>query len=580
MLSYEERIQLRDELIQQFIDLNLLFKWKDIFILRKKDKLQKILLDNKELQIKYNQYISNFRSELEALWCLTHIDDYINHICPICKRLCTFYSNQFKYRKTCGNKQCQASFSYTDEANKKKEQTNMRKYGTKHSSQSSKVKQKLKQTVQKKYGTTNVMKLKKFQIKQQKTMEERHGVKFTAQSAVLRAKMQATSIKNNEVPFAQQSTTIKAKTIANNIKNLGVANPMQNTEIKNKNIQSRIMNNIENNPITDIELQEVLLEINNIYQKEITLGEIYITLEYFSSFIKLLSIKKNRLLRLNEIASFFTFKKGQTIKRKIIEYNLLEYFYIQHSELEEQFKMFLSSNNINFEHRNHSILPLSENNGHKELDFYLHEYNIAFEINDTASHNIKDKDLTYHYNKTIQCLQKDIRLIHLWEWELNETNWSKTSQWILHLLNQSKTEIKSLNAEDLRLVSKSEELDFLNKYSITSYQSDSDICFGIYQNNELIQTLSFKDNILSICLKFNYSISKETFQIIQYYKQFKNLDNILVYNDISKFIGKSLEDIGFKLIDHIEANIINENINEDSEYYQLYNCGYNVYELK
>ena len=353
---------------------------------------------------------------------------------------------------------------------------------------------------------------------------------------------------------------------------------MQASEVKENQRKTYIENHCISNPTTIKECIPILNEI----EEGLQLYNAYINDVKFKQFIKLLYNLKERLLKIDELCKIFNLNNC-TIGKRIHELELEEYFNIPDSKLELFFMNFLLQHsyqkNIDFKRR---LFNLYLDEDHRQqLDFTFQNLNIAFEINDIDGHNIKRKDINYHYNKTLMARdQHNIRLIHLWEWELNKFNWPKISQWILHLLNQSKTEIKQLNAEDLRLVPKSEELQFLNQYSITSYQSDSDICFGIYQNNELIQTLSFKDNILLICLKFNYSISKETSQIIQYYKQFKKLDNILVYVDVSKFTGKTLEDINFKLIDHIEADIINENINEDGEYYQLYNCGYNVYELK
>ena len=60
------------------------------------------------------------------------------------------------------------------------------------------------------------------------------------------------------------------------------------------------------------------------------------------------------------------------------------------------------------------------------------------------------------------------------------------------------------------------------------------------------------------------------------YIQLSNVPYILTYTDLSKFTGNSLEDIGFKILQYQDPNIISET-NTTSKYKQLYNCGYNVF---
>ena len=54
----------------------------------------------------------------------------------------------------------------------------------------------------------------------------------------------------------------------------------------------------------------------------------------------------------------------------------------------------------------------------KELDFYLPDLNLAIEYNGLYYHSIEyGIPSDYHYNKSIQCFNKGIRLIHFYEFE-------------------------------------------------------------------------------------------------------------------------------------------------------------------
>ena len=88
---------------------------------------------------------------------------------------------------------------------------------------------------------------------------------------------------------------------------------------------------------------------------------------------------------------------------------------------EEDIYYFLKAHDIKFIlHDRTQIAPM-------ELDFYLPDYQVAIEVNDVASHNStinlysgqKGKPYNYHFKKTELCNKKNIRLIHIWDYEWN-----------------------------------------------------------------------------------------------------------------------------------------------------------------
>jgi predicted nucleic-acid-binding Zn-ribbon protein len=140
----------------------------------------------------------------------------------------------------------------------------------------------------------------------------------------------------------------------------------------------------------------------------------------------------------------------------------------------------------NIEEQNRSIL-----NG-REIDIYLPDYKLGIEYDGTNWHSEKyGKDKWYHMNKTMDCHDKGIRLIHIFEDEyLNnkELIFHKLS----HILRKDKgvqkiparkTEIREIEYETAK--------DFLNKFH-TQGSASSTIYLGCYYNDKIVAAMSFK----------------------------------------------------------------------------------------
>lgn len=55
----------------------------------------------------------------------------------------------------------------------------------------------------------------------------------------------------------------------------------------------------------------------------------------------------------------------------------------------------------------------------KELDIFIPDKNVALEVNGTYWHSSIFKNKNYHVDKSRRCEEKNIRLIHIWEYEWN-----------------------------------------------------------------------------------------------------------------------------------------------------------------
>lgn len=569
ILSTRLRIKLRDLLFRKLKEKGAISysNKSNTYRITNPNKFKKVLCDDPILEKLYNKYIEQFRTEREAKYCLARQDDVSNHLCPVCFNPCIFYVNNshITYKNTCGNKDCIEKLANSKEA-----------------------KQKGIETCRKKYNCDHPLQNKDIMNNMIQTNMDRRGVPYTVVDPIIREKIKCINLEKlgYENPFSSPDIQEKIKQI--NLQNLGCENSMQNKNIKNKAIQTYQKNHQLKNKIDDVAILDVINDMKNILiRSKINIGTIYYNDDYFILFVKLFYNKINKLLTINNIKNIFK-RSRTTIIEKIKKLNLLDYFDIQNSKLELKIKQLIEMNelheNIDFDHINKTILPKTENSGQPELDFYLKNHNIAFEINDIDSHNIKNKNKIYHITKTLQCKEKGIRLIHLWEWELvNEVLWAKISQWILNLLNISKIKI---NSEDccIKKIDRNEEQQFLDQYNLYNY-IQSQYCYGVYYDNELIQIMSFnrlRNNnfeLLRCCTKFRYNIQNNYKELLNYFIQKHSPDLIIAHCNLDKFTGKTFEDLGFKLIQYKEPSITSYN-NKMNKTRSIYNCGQNIFVME
>ena len=621
-LTKEERIALRNKLFQEFNSLDIIMRKKDYYQINFKK------LKNMQNDEKYNLYIQQFRTKEEALYCIINHDDFENHIC-LCGKLCKFYNRSKGYRGTCGDKECQKKLDNQTKLNRyndshfnnreKAKETLLREHGITHQFKLPKVVQKgkdtkerlygnpnynnregAKQTCMDKYGEDNPAKLDWVKEAVRQTNLRNRGVDNPNKDPKVVQKRKDTKEKiygdpnynNGELamvttqqrygsPYHMQNEEIKNNQRQTMMDRYGKPNPSQVKEFKEKSIKTYHENHDSKNKIIK---EDIIKVINQIIDKKDNIDlhlDIYYIDDNFVQFVqKLYELKNNKKLTLNEIMNVFD-RSRSTIKEKLKKNNLLDYFDIKDCELELLFEEFLKKNNIDFLAR--KFILESKNNTKQQLDFILKDYNISFEINDICSHNNTRKDQFYHINKTLQCKEKGIRLIHLWEWELSgEDLWCRTSNWILNLLNLNKTEINSKDCT-IKQVPVEEEKEFFDNYDLYKYVK-SNIALGLYYNNELLQCMSFRrqnDNqyeILRFCCKFGYEVKFGAKELINYFIQSYNPSSITITINFDKFIDDEFKELGFKLIQYnLPILISNDNNNANQS---IYNCGQNVYILK
>ena len=292
----------------------------------------------------------------------TYYDLYIHSTSKYCKcgKTNTFLSITEGYSKHCSIKCSMNDIKTT----KKREKTNIEKYGVINPFQSEEIKEKIKDTWINNYGVTNPNKNKKIRGKIEKTNLQKYGVIHPLQ--------------NNKV---------KQKQIMTCIEHFGYEHPNQNPNIMNKVINSK------NNTIEQIELLQ-----NCTYVKKLI--DLYGSGWYQSPLD--ICFKQNG----------FLFVKNDDID-KIKLYLKCNGSYIEYYVYNK-----LQKYNILFIHHDRKqIKPY-------ELDFYLQDYHIGIECNGYF-HNIDCKRInrdqeSYHKMKLSLCEKQQIKLVNIYD--VNEFN--------------------------------------------------------------------------------------------------------------------------------------------------------------
>lgn len=156
------------------------------------------------------------------------------------------------------------------------------------------------------------------------------------------------------------------------------------------------------------------------------------------------------------------------------------------SKRELQFNDFLVNNNIyEFKHNDRNIL-----NG-QELDFYVPEFGLGFEINPSSSHGTiglrRDLDIYYHQNKALDSRLAGVSLTHMYDWQDATGAPVWTSESFLEYV-QGLIIPMQISIVEIKAISEYLAMTFAYKYDIFHNFSDiKPVSFlGIFTKNELV----------------------------------------------------------------------------------------------
>lgn len=179
-----------------------------------------------------------------------------------------------------------------------------------------------------------------------------------------------------------------------------------------------------------------------------------------------------------------------------------------------------------------------------ELDFYLPDHNLAIECNGLYWHSeLWGKDKNYHLNKTNLCRDSGIRLIHIFEDEINNKPDIIKSK-LNSILNINKRKLYGRKCEVREIDSKLKS-KFLDKYHLQGNDKSS-INLGLFYNNKLVSVMTFSKRRLALgknlteegeyelsrfCGNFHFYIIGGASKLLKYFERKYKPSKIITYAD-------------------------------------------------
>lgn len=310
-------------------------------------------------------------------------------ICPVCGKETAFQGIRLGYLKFCSSK-CSNN---SPETIAKREQTNIEHYGVKNPYQAQEVKEKIIKHNLEKYGY-------EYNLQRPETIQQSRKtklIKYGSETYNNTEKAKKTCL--NQFGVDSFSKTDQFKEMLTDIDVFG--------SISGSGLESHFAYVEEQKKLGYITIQEALDKYGQSWYKNRIVPILY---KHHTGFI---SLDDEKI-----IEQYYLDNNGHSSQAE--------------NKLLSIIKQYYSEKVIHGD--NKTLAPL-------ELDFYIPELQIAIEYNGSYWHSIEFKPVDYHFNKSIICLEKGIRLIHFYEFE----SWDYISDFLYKLFNNQETPTNDFN---------------------------------------------------------------------------------------------------------------------------------------
>lgn len=518
--------------------------------------------------IQHTSFLQESVSISERLYCLKHntqpticecgnTTQFKNQkvgFATFCSRKCMNESSITKEKRYTSTMKSQGGIGFaSNKIATKIRHTNLTRYGHENPTQDKVVAAKIssswklvnKETLLEKRQTTNI---------------EKYGVKYHQQNPKQKEKIKDALI-NNHGGIGFASNTIANKIKHTNLRRYGHENVMSNKDIQQKHKTS----------------MKTIYGVHNISE----LGN-----DAWNHFKNTFNENTFELtMSLKEMERYYGVRY-YTISKFLQQFG---YTFSTISSYEQELRNLLPNE---FIFNDRTIL-----NG-KELDFYSENRKLAIEFNGILFHSEKyGKDENYHNNKTNECINKDIRLIHIFEYE-----WLDKKDIIISMLN-SKLDIFDKQYDDLLVIKNIDTLttdSFLEENHLQG-ADESTIKLGLFYNDEIVSIMTFGlskyDNyqytLHRYCTKKHTQVIDGILRLFNHFIS-HNQPISIVANADRRYSGRSYEKLGFikshisspkgwlfgKHIDGLVSEIdslegaYNEKTNESN---RIWDCGEDIF---
>ncbi|MFW5847688.1 MAG: DUF7487 domain-containing protein [bacterium] len=520
---------------------------KEIYdILYKNDKLVVNRISEKYFKKHHNDILIKINNKVTSD-CNFNIKLYLYSYdikdIPTCRNCGNKLSNVNKFSFTNGfpdfcSKKCMYS---SKEVIDKRKNTLLKKYGVEHAIQSEKIKSKRKETNLKKYGVEHVTQLETVKNKIKNTLVDKYGVEHVSKIHGVREKIEETNLKkyghissfsnkiiqnkykNNlldkyGVEHVSKIYGVREKIEETNLKKYGYKVSSKNDTVKEK-LKKTIKNKIESKYNIKF-IDEKNIEVIN----DCKIHKSYV-IDFKNFYQRKFKYKIDNLCtKCNPIGNVFRSGYENKIENDIIK-----------------------NYSIDYELNNKKIIS-------NEIDFYFPNHKIGIEINGIYWHSDIFKDKLYHYNKTKECKEKGIQLLHIWEFDLINKK-DIIYSIIKNKLNLTKDKIYARKCI-IKEVSSNECKDFLNENHLQGFVV-SKYRYGLYYDDKLVSLMTFG----KLRKNLNQINKKDSYELLR----FCNKLNTNVIGGASKLLKYFEKNIKPKLL----ISYANQDISNGSLYYKL-----------
>ena len=433
-----------------------------------------------------------------------------------CNNFTKFKNRTIGYLSYCSNKCIGSDLNMI----KQKQQKSIKNYGTKTPAESKEIKDKIIRTNNKKYGFNSPMSNKIIRNKSNETLMKNWGVDNPNKHKDI--------IKKRVKSFKKNIKQYKKSYKKTSLKKYGFDHPWKDNNIhqksinnskktKDKILENLIIERLKNN--NDIDYLDI--NFDNRFVKlycKICKNEFDIHREYFS-----IRHKENNVLCTN----------CNPLKKHISGLEI---------ELSNFIKSVYNSEVIN---NDRSLLI------DKEIDIYLPNEKLAFEFNGLYWHNEQNKTKRYHLNKTNDCIENGVELVHIWEddWKLNKE--------IIKSIIKNKLKLNDniiyARKCSINKVNINESKKFLNENHILG-NCNSKIKLGLYFNDKLTSIMCFRKSrnnndieLIRFCNKKDTSVVGGANKLFNHFINNYSYDRVISFSDTSMYNGNMYRKLGFFL---------------------------------
>ena len=502
----------------------------------------------------------------------TNLKKYGVDIPTKCKRVIE------KRKKNCLEKYGVEHSTQVKEFQEKKKATLMKNYGVESPFKNKNLLDKAKQTTLKHYGVDNPFKSNYFQDLAKQRRKELYGAEYVCQNPEYKEKIRQSNINKSE----QEKQEIQDKRKQTCLEKYGTEYSSQSNIIKDKiskTCNERYGVNFpaqSPNAIANHKLSRYKRFTTNLIKKQ--------NVQLLTSKEDLIYTDKDITLKCLSCGYQWSEPQPMCVQQfrcpNCISHNLS----INENILFDYIKSLYSGQ---IDRHNRKIL-----NG-KELDIYIPDLKLAFEYNGSLYHASNDNNWiksrsipsNYHLSKTINCINKDIRLIHIFDYQ-----WYNKQDQLKRFIKRLVSKLQYIERKDLviKKINKTLVKQFLDKYCIDDFHKHYNKQFGIFYNDQLISAVTFKvdkDYILlqNYCKDDRYDFDNQI--LLEVIKDNK-FNNVVASVDIQHFTGNTFKDLGFKFQYQIQPICHKTNgfkfytDNYPNYALDVYDCGYLIYQLK